>query len=203
MPPNTSLVTQAQSATISAAVGPDQPNKQQDVLAVQRLINGFYSSVQHLQAPVVAETGSYGAQTQDAIRKIERDPFYGIADPLHRIEPNSEVFEFLRHGIIEAHASPMDPQLSHEMYDLAAIMVPEGVDKLIKPVKPIQGQNSKYVVPGSIKKYLPDILKALDSKNIGDVDMVLMALATIRAEASAFEPVSEYRSIYNTSKQGF
>lgn len=32
--------------------------------------------------------------------------------------------------------------------------------------------------------------------------MVLMALATIRAETEGFEPISEYKSEYNTSPSG-
>jgi len=200
MPPNTNLLVQAQNASISAAVGPNQPNKPQDVLTVQRLINGFYSSVQHLPSPVVAETGNYDVKTQDAISKVERDYFYGVADPLHRIEPNNEVFEFLRHGIIEAHANPLDPQLSHEMYQLAAIMVPLGVDKLVKTSDPNSPPHNQ---PGNIRTYLPGILRALDSKGLGDVDMVLMALATIRAESSGFKPLDEKPSSLNTSQAGF
>ena len=35
-----------------------------------------------------------------------------------------------------------------------------------------------------------------------DAKMVMMALATVRAETAGFEPVSEYRSKYNTSPRG-
>lgn len=57
--------------------------------------------------------------------------------------------------------------------------------------------------PNNVAKYLPFVLKALEEVGIGDRDMVLMALATIRAETAGFEPISEYQSIYNTANRPF
>lgn len=54
----------------------------------------------------------------------------------------------------------------------------------------------------NIKTYLPVVLKALDDAGLGDTDMVLMALGTIRAETAGFEPISEWESRYNTSSGG-
>ncbi len=54
----------------------------------------------------------------------------------------------------------------------------------------------------NIKKYLPHVLMALSKENLSDRNMVLMALATIRAETAGFEPISEFRSRHNTSPQG-
>lgn len=54
----------------------------------------------------------------------------------------------------------------------------------------------------NIKKYLPFVLKALQEEGLMDKKMVLMALATIRAETAGFEPISEYKSKYNTSPSG-
>jgi peptidoglycan hydrolase-like protein with peptidoglycan-binding domain len=50
----------------------------------------------------------------------------------------------------------------------------------------------------NIEKYLPPVLKALEKVGLGDRDMVLMALGTIRAETGSFVPISEYKSQYNT-----
>jgi len=55
---------------------------------------------------------------------------------------------------------------------------------------------------GNIKKYLPPILKALGELNLGDKPMVLMAIATIRAETGRFEPIDEGKSRFNTSPRG-
>lgn len=55
---------------------------------------------------------------------------------------------------------------------------------------------------GNIKTHLPNVLEALKAAQLGDRLMVLMALATIRAETAQFEPISEFRSGFNTSPGG-
>lgn len=57
-------------------------------------------------------------------------------------------------------------------------------------------------VKKNIEKYLPSVLKALNEQKLTDKCMVLMACATIRAESGGFEPISEYKSKYNTSPGG-
>lgn len=54
----------------------------------------------------------------------------------------------------------------------------------------------------NIKKHLPIVCQALVETELTDKPMVLMALATIRAETEGFEPISEGRSRYNTSPSG-
>jgi len=53
-----------------------------------------------------------------------------------------------------------------------------------------------------IKDNLPHVLKALGEVGLADKDMILMALATIRAETASFQPISEFRSKFNTSPGG-
>ena len=55
---------------------------------------------------------------------------------------------------------------------------------------------------GNIKRNLPAVLGALVKAKLADRLMVLMALATVRAETESFEPVAEGRSRYNTSPSG-
>ncbi len=55
----------------------------------------------------------------------------------------------------------------------------------------------------NVEQYLPIVLDALHKAGIGDRDMVLMALGTIRAETAGFEPISEYQSVYNTANSPF
>lgn len=55
---------------------------------------------------------------------------------------------------------------------------------------------------GHIKTHLPYVLAALKEAGLVDKPMVLMALATIRAETESFEPVSEGLSRFNTSPNG-
>jgi peptidoglycan L-alanyl-D-glutamate endopeptidase CwlK len=55
---------------------------------------------------------------------------------------------------------------------------------------------------GNIKANLPPVLDALISAKLPDRAMVLMALATIRAETESFLPISEGQSRFNTSPSG-
>ncbi|QDF99546.1 peptidoglycan-binding protein [Azoarcus sp. DD4] len=55
---------------------------------------------------------------------------------------------------------------------------------------------------GNIRENLPPVCAALSERGLTDQPMVLMALATIRAETESFEPVAEGRSRFNTSPRG-
>jgi len=54
----------------------------------------------------------------------------------------------------------------------------------------------------NIADNLPFVLKALADAGLGDKDMILMALATIRAETGNFTPLSEFQSKFNTPPGG-
>lgn len=54
----------------------------------------------------------------------------------------------------------------------------------------------------NIRANLPFVLAALDEDGLGDKAMVLMALATIRAETASFRPINEGISRFNTSTGG-
>jgi putative chitinase len=70
---------------------------------------------------------------------------------------------------------------------------------------PTDSQVSK-MFPGvpikNIETNLPFVIKALNDAGLGDKDMVLMALATIRAETGNFTPLSEFQSKFNTAPGG-
>jgi len=55
---------------------------------------------------------------------------------------------------------------------------------------------------GNIEENLPPVCDALSGLQLTDKPMILMALATIRAETEGFEPVAEGRSRFNTSPSG-
>jgi putative chitinase len=55
---------------------------------------------------------------------------------------------------------------------------------------------------GNIKTNLPSVLDALVGTHLNDKPMVLMALATIRAETESFQPIAEGQSRFNTSPNG-
>jgi hypothetical protein len=54
----------------------------------------------------------------------------------------------------------------------------------------------------NIQFHLPFVLDALLKNGMADKDMVLMALATIRAETAGFLPIEEFVSPFNTSPGG-
>jgi putative chitinase len=54
----------------------------------------------------------------------------------------------------------------------------------------------------NIEKNLPAVLHALAEVGLGNQQMILMALATIRAEVACFEPISESQSHFNSSLNG-
>lgn len=54
----------------------------------------------------------------------------------------------------------------------------------------------------NIEQNLPTVLQALVEPQLTEKKMVLMALATIRAETESFEPISEFQSKFNTSPGG-
>lgn len=54
----------------------------------------------------------------------------------------------------------------------------------------------------NVEANLPHVLNALVAENLADKQMILMALATIHAEAAAFAPASEGQSHFNTSPGG-
>jgi peptidoglycan L-alanyl-D-glutamate endopeptidase CwlK len=90
---------------------------------------------------------------------------------------------------------------------LAAIDQPAGADS--SPPKPSLFAAPQLVAkmfPGTpltnIEQNLPFVLDALEQADLGDRDMLLMALATIRAETRDFIPISEFKSKYNTSPGG-
>jgi putative chitinase len=56
--------------------------------------------------------------------------------------------------------------------------------------------------PANIKKHLPLVRRALAERGLVDKAMVLMALATVRAECVTFDPVSEAPSPLNTDPPG-
>ena len=59
-----------------------------------------------------------------------------------------------------------------------------------------------YAPRANVERNLPFVLNALLGPQLADKPMVLMALATIRAETGLFLPISEGQSRYNTSPGG-
>jgi peptidoglycan L-alanyl-D-glutamate endopeptidase CwlK len=65
---------------------------------------------------------------------------------------------------------------------------------------------AERIVPGARREHLetnlPCVMSALEAAQLADKPMILMALATIRAETGSFVPISEFESRFNTSPGG-
>lgn len=72
------------------------------------------------------------------------------------------------------------------------IITPNFVRQIFSPQTPLK----------NIKAHLPAVLQAMGEAEMTDKNMLLMALATIRVETEGFEPISEFRSRFNTSPTG-
>lgn len=74
------------------------------------------------------------------------------------------------------------------------------------PVAGVTAETVSKMFPGvpitNIKENLPFVLQALADAGLADKPMVLMALATIRAETGNFTPLSEFKSKFNTAPGG-
>ena len=88
---------------------------------------------------------------------------------------------------------------------LAALNLSDSADlpSAIPGVTPrIVSQMFPFTPVDPIKTHLPFVLNALENAQLVDKPMVLMALATIRAETEGFVPISEGQSRFNTSPGG-
>lgn len=66
----------------------------------------------------------------------------------------------------------------------------------------VVSQMFPFTPVSNIRENLPPVCDALKAHNLTEKPMVLMALATIRAETESFQPVAEGRSRFNTSPRG-
>ena len=87
----------------------------------------------------------------------------------------------------------------------AAVAAATATPTSLPPCNPTDSQVSK-MFPGvpikNIETNLPFVIQALRDAGLGDKDMVLMALATIKAETGNFTPLSEFQSKFNTAPGG-
>jgi predicted chitinase len=198
------------ASTLSAPVGPGQLNKPEDIALVRRLLNNFINLGLLPGLPAFSETGVWDETMAKALKAIEEKYFFGTADPNNKLENDDTLFNFLSNADLSQ--KQIAATLSAEAYQLAALMVPGGADwtkrTVIKTTETVNGkpkikrQIKSELVPGSIRTYLPLILQALRDTQLNDTDMLMMALATVRAEASGFKPIDEGISRYNTSPTG-
>lgn len=168
---------------LGASVGWQQPNYPEDVLLVQQVLNVVIDNG-YLESQAVSrlvEDGSWDESLENALSDVEERYLSGMASPFGQriVDNGSPLFEFLTQ--LAAGNSDLVTQYSNIMYQLAHSMLPGPIAARHLPL------------------YLSNILQALAANGLADTTMILMALATIRAEAAAAAPVSEGVSKWNTS----
>jgi len=89
---------------------------------------------------------------------------------------------------------------AYEFSDLAGIYSETAVMSQLTPDLVIR--IFPYAPRANIEKYLPLVRRALTERGLVDKAMILMALATVRAESATFDPISESPSPYNTELPG-
>ena len=204
-------------ARLTGSVGPaagtrpgPPPNNAADVLLIQRLIN-VVVTCRYVENSVLGggngklatpltENGAWSPALYNAIKQIEMLYFHGRANPhgIGVIDPQADesMFTFLV-GLANG-SEKAKKTLSVQMKALAAAMVPGG-RVLIDAGG--TGPDGK-VVPrkeSAIDVYLPILLDALGQFNLLDTDMVMMALASIKAETGNFVPQTEPEYDLNTT----
>jgi peptidoglycan L-alanyl-D-glutamate endopeptidase CwlK len=119
--------------------------------------------------------GVFGSATERAVRAFQK---------INRLEVDGVV------GDITAAALGFDPdaEISSGFEGVSV----SAVAKMFSPQTPLK----------NIREHLPNILSGLIEVNLRDQQMVLMALASIRAETEGFEPISEAPSRFNTKDGG-
>jgi hypothetical protein len=71
------------------------------------------------------------------------------------------------------------------------------IDRLMPALVAKMFDNLPFV-RANIVRFLPNVIAGLRDFGLTDTDMVLVALATIKAETAGFEPISERRSSFNS-----
>ena len=157
------------------------------------------ASVSHANPPILLREGAEGTEVvklQQRLLKLGFNP--GRIDGDFGPATTAALIAFQRStGLLaDGVAGPRS---------LAALALAESANlpSAIPGVTPrVVSQIFPYTPVDHIKTNLPYVLDALVNSQLVDKPMILMALATIRAEAEGFAPVSEGQSRYNTSPGG-
>jgi putative chitinase len=130
--------------------------------------------------PCGTPDGDYGPKTAQAVAQFQQS--------IH-LPPTGEVdHQTLQALGYEADQQPLPPASSSEMQQDFSVA---HVSRMF-PGAPLQ----------NIRTYLPLILNAMVEFGMADAAMILVALATIRAETGLFAPIDEGQSSYNTAPGG-
>lgn len=92
----------------------------------------------------------------------------------------------------------MDRNQPLPLLPLPTVLTPESVIDRLTPALVAKLFDNLPFVRANIVRFLPHIIGGLRDFGLTDIDMILVALGTIKAETAAFEPISEHRSSFNS-----
>ena len=119
-----------------------------------------------------------------AVTVLSREGMWGLVD----LEGDGQADGFVNLPFLRA----ADAEPAAALGDITGLVTPA----IVKSIFPSGTRLS------NITANLPFVLAGLRARQLGDRAMVLMALATIRAETEGFVPIDEGRSKFNTSPGG-
>jgi putative chitinase len=145
------------------------------------------------------QAGSQGPEVMELQRQLQQKGFNpGAADGNFGNGTQAAVIAFQKsEGLLaDGVAGP------RTLAALGQADVPEAPSAIPGVTVAVVAQMFPLTPIGHIKANLPPVLDALVASVLTDHPMVLMALATIRAETEGFEPIPEGKSRFNTSPNG-
>ena len=135
--------------------------------------------------------GRFGAGTEAAVKAFQKSKGLtpdGIAGPATM-------------AALQANAAVAGADVSGATTDAATTTTPAAIGNCTVTVAAC-GKMFPGVPVKNIETNLPFVMDAMVAAGLGDKNMVLMALATIRAETGNFTPLSEFKSKFNTAPGG-
>lgn len=135
--------------------------------------------------------GIFGSNTEDAVCEFQEKAGLDV-DGIVGPETLKALMKGVPAGEPEAPAPPSQPA--------PPAAFPPGLEDFT--IDLVAGMFPAATPRRNIERYLPYVLTALAGERLADPEMVLMALATIRAESEGFEPINEYKSKWNTTLGG-
>jgi hypothetical protein len=124
------------------------------------------------------------------VNLLSREGQWGLVD----LQGDAKADGFMNLPFLRAvDAATISPGAAAGPGDITGLVTPSMVKQMFPPATKL----------ANIEANLPFVLAGLRARQLGDRPMVLMALATVRAETEGFLPIDEGRSRFNTRNTPF
>jgi len=145
----------------------------------------------------IGDSGPAVRRLQVALKKAGFDP--GLVDGDFGVGTEAAVMAFQASAglLVDGIAGP---RTQHALGLVRSNRLPSAIDRFT--VQVAAHMFGRAAPLANIRMHLPIVLDAMKAAELVDRPMLLMSLATIRAETGRFEPIDEYLSRWNTSPRG-